>query len=124
MNGIVNFVRIWRLRAAGVAVGRSVRVGPNVRISGAVAIGDAVEIGADVSISGKVQIGHNSRVQKHVDLTGNIEIGRESTIGAFTFLSTSPSGKLTIGNDVYINSFSVIGAAGSVEIGHQCIFAA
>jgi acetyltransferase-like isoleucine patch superfamily enzyme len=101
-----------------------VSIGRNVVVRGDVTLGDGVRLGDDVSIEGRVTVGLGTWIQKHVEITGNVGIGDQTVIGAFSSISTMPSARVTIGNDVLVNVFSVLGASQSLEIKDHCIFAA
>lgn len=121
---VVNGFRVLRLRLWGVSVGRGVTVGRCVRCQRGVVIREGAVLGDQVEAAGSVRIGSGVRIERLVELRGNINIGEGSVVGAFSILSTLPSGELEIGRDVYVNAFSVIGAARKVEIADHCIFAA
>lgn len=124
MNAIRNAVRVALLRLRGVRVGRGVQVGPNAVIDPLVVIDDQARIAEGVVLEGKVRIGARSSVQKFVEISGNVDIGPETTIGAYSYLSTMPLGSITIGKDVLVNAYSVIGSSERVTIDDHCIFAA
>jgi galactoside O-acetyltransferase len=121
---LINAIRILALKSHGAWVGRGSHIGRHVRCSANVRIGENAIIGDEVCLNGNIEIGRGVRIEKHVEMHGNIGIGDGSVVGAFSMLSTLPEGALTIGSDVYVNAFSVIGAARKVTIGDQCIFAA
>lgn len=102
----------------------SARIGHSCTMSGKVEIAEDVYIGHNVQLQGNIFIGRESYVDYNVQMVGNVEIAENSVIGSYTFLSTMPSGRLIVGKDVYVNSFSVIGASERVEIRNHCIFAA
>jgi len=121
---LANAFRLLALRSSGATVETGARLGRRVRCGGPVTIGADAIIGDDVALNGEVKIGRGAHIEKHVTLHGNVVIGEGSVIGAFSILSTLPKGQLAIGRDVYVNAFSVIGAAERVEIADHCIFAA
>lgn len=124
LHRLVNALRVLRLRASGASVERGVTVGRCVRCERGVVIRANAVLGDQVEASGNVRIGNGVRIERLVELRGNVTIGEGSVVGAFSILSTMPSGLLEIGKDVYVNAFSVIGAAQRVEIADHCIFAA
>jgi acetyltransferase-like isoleucine patch superfamily enzyme len=119
-----NGLRLFRARVAGAQIGEGVILGRNLSLNGRIVIGDGVRIEDDVVLSGDVQIAAKACIQKLTEISGNISVGANSVIGAFSFLSTMPQGRLKIGSDVLVNAYSVLGASNSVEIGDHCIFAA
>jgi acetyltransferase-like isoleucine patch superfamily enzyme len=121
---LVNAARVAALRLRGARLGCGAQVGRGVRCGGNVQIGENSCVGDDVVLNGNVKIGRGVRICKHVELHGNIMIDDDSVVGTFSILSTLPGGELTIGKDVYVNSFSVIGAVQQVAIADHCIFAA
>jgi acetyltransferase-like isoleucine patch superfamily enzyme len=56
-------------------------------------------------------------------LKGNVSVGDQSVVGRYSILTTMPEGRLRIGRDVLVNSFSKLGASKLVEIGDHAIFA-
>jgi acetyltransferase-like isoleucine patch superfamily enzyme len=124
VSAICNALRVALLRRRGVRVGSGVQIGRDVAISPGVVIGDQAKISEGVVLEGNVRIGTRSSVQKFVEISGNVEIGPETTVGAYSYLSTMPSASLTIGKDVLVNAYSVIGASERVIIEDHCIFAA
>jgi acetyltransferase-like isoleucine patch superfamily enzyme len=122
---LVQFGRRLRLRFLfGVKVPRDCWVGRHVTISGRVRVSRQVTIRDEVTLTGAISIGSNCVIDRHVEMHGNIEIGEKSVIGSFAILSTAPHAKMRIGIDTYINSFNVLGASSTVNIGNHCIFAA
>lgn len=71
-----------------------------------------------------IRIGKHCYVGSGVTMHGNVCIGDGTVIGDMSILTTMPDGELIIGNDCYINSFNVLGAATRVSIGDHCLFAA
>jgi UDP-3-O-[3-hydroxymyristoyl] glucosamine N-acyltransferase len=101
----------------------SVSLGSSCRLSGNITIADGVFIDDDVRLSGNITLASGSYIERNVVMSGNVQIGRNSVVGSFTTLSTSSSGHLVVGDDVLINTLSVIGASLHTEIGDHCIFA-
>ncbi|MDB5807744.1 MAG: putative transferase [Betaproteobacteria bacterium] len=125
LQAATQVARRLRLRCIdGCAVPAGTMLGRNVRINGSIRIGRNVALDDDVSLTGKIVIGDQVRVGRGAEFNGNIRLGNEAVIGSFAILSTGPEGSLDIGADTYVNSFNVIGAWNSVEIGPHCIFAA
>ncbi len=100
------FLRILLLRLRGIDISFTAKVDAHVEITKGCRIAKGVHI------------------QRGVCLSGNVSVGEGSTIGVYSSLSTMPDGHVKIGKHVLINSFSTIGAAESVTIGDDCIFAA
>ncbi len=127
VRSAANLGNAWRVgvfRAQGIVIGPAVTIGRGARISGQVVIGEGTVVDRDANIRGNVKIGKRCQILVGVDICGNVEIGDGSTIGNYTTLSTLPEeGRLIIGCDVYVNSFSVLGSSLSVTIKDHCIFA-
>jgi len=119
-----NWWRAHCARRAGAHIGQNVILGRHVHIGAGVTIGDRAEIQDGVAIHGAVAVGKGCRIEKLVEISGNVTIGEGTVIGGYTYLSTMPDGHLSIGRDVLVNAYSVIGASERVEIGDHCIFAA
>lgn len=115
--------RRMRHRFSGAEVSPVCRIGRGCEFSGKVTIGHDVRIDNDVRIGGAVNIGRGAFIQRGVSIAGNIDIGENTVVGVYTILATSPHGRLSIGNDVLVNSFSNLGANTSVVIKDHCIFA-
>lgn len=111
-----------------VSIGKKCIIGKNSTIKGDVMIDDGCTIGDNVTMneymSGKIIIKKKSAIHKNVDLGGNIFIGENTVVASNTLIKTMPGGLCKIGNDVLINSFTIIGASKLVEIRDHCIFAA
>ena len=99
-------------------IGRGFEIGPNVQI------GCGANIGHDVRIEGDVVIGENVILETGALLIGSITIGSDTCVGRHTYLGTGPQGRITVGSNVHVNSFSSFGAMKSLNIGDHCIFAA
>lgn len=108
----------------GIRMPLSACIGRSCRIVGNVKLGENVHIGDDVKLNGNVIIGNDSYIDRGVEIYGNVKIGSKTTVGAYTTLSTSNSGELVIGDDVLINTLSVISACKKTVIEDHCIFAA
>lgn len=119
-----NTLRVAKIRLCGARVGKGVQIGRNVTACAGIVIGDKARISDGVALEGTVRIGSGSWIQKLTEISGNVVIGSNTVIGAYSFLSTMPSGTIAIGNDVLVNAFSVIGASDRVAIDDHCIFAA
>jgi acetyltransferase-like isoleucine patch superfamily enzyme len=117
--------RRLRLRCLfGVKVPGDCKIGRHVTVSGRLSLGSKVTIQDGAQLNGDIVIGSNSFIGRYVEMTGNIALGNECVVGSFTILSTAPAGRLDVGIDSYINSYTVIGAMKAVSIGNHCIFAA
>lgn len=110
-------------RVSGIQISHTAKISMSSKLAGEVVIGERVVIDKNVLIKGKVHIGSGSLIEQNVVVIGNVDIGDSTVIGSCTILSTAPKGFLKIGNDVQINSFSVLGASEKVEIRDHCIFA-
>lgn len=117
------FPRLLWYRLLGVRVSLGAVVRGGCEISGKVVVGKGVKIGKDVRIKGSVAVGDGCIVEHSVQLLGNVAIGRNTVVGSCSVLSTGPLGRLTIGNDVHVNCFSILGATERIEIEDHCIFA-
>ncbi|MCI5129977.1 MAG: hypothetical protein D3904_00255 [Candidatus Electrothrix sp. EH2] len=121
LKGVLNILLRGKYRTASSIVlrkGRRVFIDKDVRINEGTIIDDGVVI------DGNVVIGRNCRVERDVLLKGNIVIGDEVVIGRYSQIKTMSTGRVDIGDNVLINIFSSIGAAGQVSIRDHCIFAA
>jgi acetyltransferase-like isoleucine patch superfamily enzyme len=78
----------------------------------------------EATLSEGISIGSNCFIDRHVEMHENIEKGDKSVFGSFAILSSTPGAKIRIGIDTYVNSFNVLGASSTVNIGNHCIFAA
>jgi acetyltransferase-like isoleucine patch superfamily enzyme len=124
MNELLTLLR-WFLARHKAAMfgrpkylGRCVQVGPNVRI------GEGSVIGHDVKINGNVTMGENVNLENGALLLGSIAIGANTIVGRYTYIGSGPDGHVSIGNNVFINDFSKLGAMKSLTIEDHCIFAA
>jgi acetyltransferase-like isoleucine patch superfamily enzyme len=99
-------------------LGRGLEVGPNVRI------GEGAVIGHDVRIDGNIVLGENINLEAGALLLGSIAIGANTIVGRHTYIGSGPDGHVSIGNNVFINDFSKLGAMKSLVIEDHCIFAA
>jgi acetyltransferase-like isoleucine patch superfamily enzyme len=116
-------LRRFRCTLQGVSLGPGCRLGRGVKLGKRVVIGSNVEIGDWCVIDGPVKLSDQVCIQKHVEISGRVEIGESTVIAAYTYLSTMPGAMLSIGRDVLVNSFTIVGAAESVMIADDCIFA-
>ncbi len=92
------------------------------RIKG-ITVGKKCRISLTSSISGKVILADNVTIARGVVLNGNISIDEYSYIADYAQISTMPNGKITIGKNVLINRFNVIGSGAKLSIGDNCLFA-
>jgi acetyltransferase-like isoleucine patch superfamily enzyme len=120
---ISNSFLVIHYRLNGINISFKTTISQGCKLTGKINVHDNVYIGKNVLIQGEVVIESGSYIDDDVKLIGNIKIGENTTISCFTTISTMPTGFFKIGNDVLVNSFSVLGASESVEIKNHCIFA-
>ena len=124
LNGFLTWLR-WLIARRNAAtfgrpkyLGRGLEVGPNVRIE------EGAVIGHDVRIDGNVVLGENVSLETGALLLGSVAIGANSVVGRHTYVGSGPDGHVSIGDNVFINDFSKLGAMNSLMIEDHCIFAA
>jgi len=125
VDAITQSCRRLRLRwLQGVTTPAQCRIGRNVAFSGNIRIGSGAAIGDGVILRGNIEIGPDCSIGRHVEMHGNIVLKSQCVVGSFSILSTAPEAHILVGTDTYINSYNVLGASKSIEIGNHCIFAA
>lgn len=122
-DGLVQALRRTRLRRRGVTLGPGCRIGRHVSAAGTIHLGSRTVLQDNVVLAGDIRIGQGVTVQKLAELAGHVEIADDATIGAYSFISTMPDGRVRIGRRVLVNAYTVIGAGLRVDIGDDCIFA-
>jgi acetyltransferase-like isoleucine patch superfamily enzyme len=124
VRSIVTFVR-WRLaRRKATRFGRPRYLGRGFEVGRDVCIDEGAVIGHDVKIDGNITIGENADVGNGALLLGSIVMGANAVVGRQTYVGTGPEGHIAVGNNVFINDFSKIGAMKRLIIEDHCIFAA
>jgi maltose O-acetyltransferase len=121
---LASVARVLYYKAQGIDMPLGTKIASGSAISGNVTLGAGVVLDAGTRIRGQVSIGAGCRIAREVEIVGNVEIGCHTVIGSYSIISTMPAGRLRIGDDVLVNSYNVLGASQSVEIGDHCIFAA